>query len=191
MLKQGTGNKPFQERWFELVTLGGGGEYGAFLVYYESELKAHLKGYISLQGATASTIEHATEPYCIQLTTPARRLSVLTPGVAPGPLKDGSDARAYDMPPSLDSKMNILQKLDNWGKNALRNAMASGPLDRPVTTWTLAATSAAELDGWMSGFARVLSHHTMRAEESADGYGDSAGSTRGASPVTLQAEEVM
>ena len=173
LLKQGAGNKAFQERYFELVTLGEGAQYGAFLVYYESELKASVKGYISLDGARIAPAEHSIEPYCLTLTTPAKRLSVVAPAEANskgqqgqgtasahGGLGGGGDAAAaakrpslqYDCPPSLDAKMNLLQKLDNWGKQALRNAMAGGP----VTTWTLAATSRAELDAWLRGFTDVL-----------------------------------
>ena len=47
--EEGAGNKAYQERYFELVSLGAAGEYGAFLVYYESELRASVKGYISLE----------------------------------------------------------------------------------------------------------------------------------------------
>ena len=140
-------------------------------------MQASVKGYISLDGARVTKVEHETEPYAMQLTTPARRLSVLTPGVNPRPLKRPSVAasgkqmagKTYDCPPSLDSKMNLLQKLDNWGKNALRNAMASGPIDAPFTAWTLAATSASELESWMGGFDGVVGVSTERAPLSAVG----------------------
>lgn len=34
--------------------------------------------------------------------------------------------------------------------------LAEGPLDKPVTSWTLAALSASELDGWLRSFGQVL-----------------------------------
>ena len=224
LLKQGAGNKAFQERYFEMVTLGADAEYGAFLVYYESELKASVKGYISLDGASVSAIEHPTEPYAMMLTTPARRLSVLTPGVSPGPLKKGgldgflanfngnkqqpSDAinqenaepqtpqqhaqsptQMFECPPSLEAKMNVMQKLDNWGRHALRNAMAQGPLDKPHITWTLAATSASELQAWLGGFASVLSEAGVKTP--LGGYQHAAGRDVARTPVMLGLEEVM
>ena len=148
-----------QERYFELVTLGEAAEYGAFLVYYESELKASVKGYISLEGATASACDdHPTEPYAFHLTTPARRLSLLTPGVSPGPIKVMPNGeKALECPPSLEEKMTLIEKLDTWGRHALRNVLASGPLDAPFTTWTLAAHSSAELQSWLASFQQVLS----------------------------------
>ena len=51
--------------------------------------------------------------------------------------------------------MNALQRLDNWGRRALRNALASGPLDAPVASWTLAAPSEAELREWLAAFDQV------------------------------------
>ena len=40
-------------------------------------------------------------------------------------------------------------QVDTWGKHALRNALASGPLNAPVNTWLLAAHSAADLAQWL------------------------------------------
>ena len=232
LLKQGAGNRTFKERYFELVSLGEGGQYGAFLVYYESELKKSVKGYISLDGASVSTIEHETEPYTLSLTTPARRLSVLTPGVSPGPLKKaggidgflagfgkgGNDENAhangpstpdqpqsqekaavyYDCPPSLEAKMSVMQKLDNWGRHALRNAMAQGPMNAPYTTWTLAALSSAELQSWLASFTSVLGAPDAAAAKTptgANGYQPvgQGRSVTSRTPVVLgaHAEEVM
>ena len=234
LLKEGAGNRDFKERYFEMVTLGGQGEYGAFLVYYESELKRAVKGYISLEGAQVTPVDHAQEPNAFTLTTPARRLSVLTPGVSPGPLKKGgidgffaalqsgrpagdenADANAsanamptaqsgamagapvYECPPSLEAKMSMMQKLDNWGRHALRNAMAQGPVHAPYTTWTLAATSAAELQSWLSSFSLVLAGRAaVTSPAGANGY-QPVGVGRAVNsrtPVILgghQAEEVM
>ena len=166
LMKQGAGNKAYQERYFELVSLGEHGAYGAFLVYYDSELKQSVKGYISLEGASVIAGGHKeakdgdahAEPYAFTLTTPARRLSMLTPGLAPGPLKMGlkGPLASRDCPPSLDARMNILEKLDNWGKHALRNMLADGPLDKPVTSWSLAAHSPTELAAWLRAFGQLL-----------------------------------
>ena len=123
----------FSDRYFELISLGGRGEGGAFLVYYEGELRQHVRGYICLDGATLAEVPHESEAHVMRLTSPARRLSLLTPGVAAGPL--GSPTA----PPSVEEKMGWLEKVDNWGRGAVRNLMASGPLDAPVNTWTLAA----------------------------------------------------
>ena len=195
LLKQGAGNKAFQERYFEMVTLGASGEYGAFLVYYDSELKQSVKGYISLDGASVSAVQHPTEPYAMLLTTPARRLNVLTPTNGPSPkgqnpFKAGLDGllrnvfnegnhkgslpndaengspnkpAVFDCPPSLEAKMNVMQKLDTWGRLALRNAMAQGPGDDKYTTWSLAATSALELQSWLDGFTQVLGETQLPA----------------------------
>lgn len=240
LLKEGAGNRDFKERYFEMVTLGPKGEYGAFLVYYESELKKAVKGYISLEGAHVTPTDHPNEPNAFTLTTPARRLSVLTPGVSPGPLKhnkkggldglfaalhngkpandenaDANNAHAdapptassgaptcsapvFECPPSLEAKMSVMQKLDNWGRHALRNAMAQGPMHAPYTTWTLAATSAAELQSWLSSFALVLADRAPAGASpaGANGY-QPVGVGRAVNsrtPVLLggrQAEEVM
>ena len=136
LLKQGAANKAFQERFFELIRVGDAGEHGAFLVYYESELRQTVKGYISLDGACVSEVEHEVEPYCMLLTTPARRLSLVTP--------------------SAESRMNVLQKLDNWGRQALRSAMASGGNpEAPHTSWTLAAPTELDKSAWLDAFAAV------------------------------------
>lgn len=110
------------------------GRYGAFLVYYESELKQSVKGYIALDGASVTPGAHARdatdappEPHAFTLTTPARRLSMLTPGLAPGPLKAAGGLGTRDCPPSLDARMNILEKLDNWGMRYTRRPLGHTP----------------------------------------------------------------
>ena len=182
LLKQGAGNKKYQERYFELVSLGVAGEYGAFLVYYESELKASVKGYISLEGASVSACEHASEPFAFTLTTPARRLT------------SKGDQMGADCPPSLDARMSLIEKLDNWGKHALRNILAEGPKHAPFTTWSLAAPSSTERQAWFDGFAHVLDGAKLSASLASPGYGEH-GSGRVArthvSPVQMSAEEVM
>ena len=188
LLKQGAGaGGKYKERYFELVSLGSSGEYGAFLVYYESELKASVKGYIDLTGATVAPSSHAAEAFAFTLTTPARRLSVLTPGVAPGPLRLGND-KVADIPPSLDKRMSLIEKLDNWGRHALRNMLAEGPVNAPFTTWSLAAHSATEQQSWLDGFKQVLGSGVRmeeRASSPMDGY-----AAIGAGPF-MHAEEVM
>ena len=82
LLKQGAGNRSFQERFFELVRL----DATAFLVYYDSAARESVKGYVPLDGATVAPEPHATQPNCLLVTAPARRLSLFTPGIAPGPL---------------------------------------------------------------------------------------------------------
>ena len=174
-------------------------EYGAFLVYYESELKASVKGYISLEGASFSASDHASEPFAFVLTTPARRLSMLTPGIAPGPLKMGpkGDLVGADCPPSLDARMSLIEKLDNWGKHALRNMLAEGPRHAPFTTWSLAAPSSTERQAWFDGFAHVLGGGKSSASLATPGYSPSGehGGGRVArthvSPVQMSSEEVM
>ena len=101
LLKQGSLNNEFRERFCELVSLGDGGR--SFLVYYEAAAppasssspyepyeaeapKGAVKGYICLDGASAATLDHPTQQHCLLITLPARRLSFLTPGVSPGPL---------------------------------------------------------------------------------------------------------
>jgi hypothetical protein len=199
--KQGAGNKAFVQRYFELVSLGEYAEYGAFLVYYESELKASVKGYISLEGASVTRVEHNAEAHAFTLTTPARRLSMLTPGLMPGPLKMGDDGKLVTTacPPSLDARMSIIEKLDNWGRHALRNMLAEGPMNAPVTTWTLAAHSAPELESWLASFRTVLGEvappHAadVPAGVGAHGYvpiGAADGGRAARTPTLLTAEEV-
>ena len=161
LLKQGSLNNEFRERFCELVSLGDGGR--SFLVYYEAAAppasssspyepyeaeapKGAVKGYICLDGASAATLDHPTQQHCLLITLPARRLSFLTPGVSPGPLFTPT-LRSPALP-SADDQMSLLQKLDAWGKGVVRNALASGPLHAPQTTWTLAARSAADALEW-------------------------------------------
>ena len=102
-------------------------------------------------------------------------------------------------PPSLDAKMNVFQKLDNWGKHALRNLTASGPLDAPVTTWTLVAPSEHELGEWLDAFAQVLApaatppFGTNTPPTGSGGYAPIGSAPRGRTPVMAlhAAEEVM
>ena len=155
--------------------------------------QASVKGYISLEGASVKQCNEASEAYAFTLTTPARRLSMLTPGLTPGPLKMGphGEILGAGCPPSLDAKMNIIQKLDNWGRHALRNMLADGPIDAPFTTWNLAAHSATELQSWLDGFAHVLGE---RAEETSPvavcGYVPIGDTSRVARMPTLMSEEV-
>ena len=161
LLKQGSLNNEFRERFCELVSLGDGGR--SFLVYYEAAAppasssspyepyeaeapKGAVKGYICLDGASAATLDHPTQQHCLLITLPARRLSFLTPGVSPGPLF--TPTLRSPVLPSADDQMSLLQKLDAWGKGVVRNALASGPLHAPQTTWTLAARSAADALEW-------------------------------------------
>ena len=118
--------------------------------------------------------------------------TVLTPGVMPGPIKEAI------CPPSVECRMNVLQKLDNWGRHALRNAMAQGPMNAPYTTWTLAALSSAELQSWLASFTSVLGAPDAAAAKTptgANGYQPvgQGRSVTSRTPVVLgaHAEEVM
>ena len=95
-----------------------------------------------------STADH---PHCLLISTPARRLSVLTPGLSPGPFGTAAASACV--------KMSFLQTVDAWGKHALRQALASGPLLAPVLTSVLAADDAETLQGWLA----ALAPHTAAA----------------------------
>ena len=99
-------------------------------------------------------------------------------------------------PPSLESRMSIIEKLDNWGKHALRSLMAEGKdSEGKVSTWSLAAHSEPELQAWLGAFSRVLVKAASPAA-STPGYariGGHAGSRLAGTPVMMysQPEEVM
>lgn len=67
------------------MQLGPRGEFGSFLVYYESELKSSVKGYISLDGATVAASQHSAEPYCLQLSTRIAAPAITAPRVVAMP----------------------------------------------------------------------------------------------------------
>ena len=85
---------------------------------------------------------------------------------------------------------------DNWGKNALRNMLAEGPMHAPFTTWTLSAPSAAELHSWLDGFAAVCREVASPAADTAGAHGyepiGDTGATRtvARTPVIMGSEEV-
>ena len=107
------------------------------------------------------------------------------------PLSKSLTLLVAPLPPSLDARMSVLEKLDNWGKHALRNMLADGPMHAPFTTWSLAAHSSAELASWLDGFASVLGGD--KVAPSPDSEGSPIGhAARGAhTPVPMQTEEVM
>lgn len=154
LLKQGAslgplGNRTFKERHFELLQVQSkpGGPLTHFLVYYNTEDKA-LKGSIPLEGATLSIECDAEGHNVLLLSTPARRLSFLTPGFALG-----TWGASPPIPLAAEANMSLLQRVDAWSKNACRNVMASGPIHAPVTTWRFVAKSRSDFDEWHEALA--------------------------------------
>ena len=117
-------------------------------------LLAQVKGHIPLDGATLQPHATSDHPHCLLISTPARRLSLLTPGLSPGPF--GS---APDVSSACAKKMSFGQKMDVWGKHALRQALAGGSLLAPVLTSVIAADDADTLDAWFE----ALKPHTASA----------------------------
>lgn len=121
-----------------------------------------MKGYISLEGASVQTVDHTAEPFAFTLSTPARRLSMMPPqqpgAAGGGPPAENPPSKRPSLvcPPSLDARMSLIEKLDNWGKHALRNMLADATKEGPVTTWTLAAHSAVDLQAWLDAFHSIL-----------------------------------
>ena len=128
------------------------------------------------------------EPYCFVITTPACRLSLLTPGLSPGPLQ------APAVPACVDGRMSPWEKIENWGRHAFRNAMATGPIDAPVNTWCLAAPSAARLREWKAAFAIALDAQpkpVLALTPNTGSYRPVSSARLALTPVVLGAEEVM
>mmetsp|Transcript_20270 Transcript_20270/g.67087 ORF Transcript_20270/g.67087 Transcript_20270/m.67087 type:complete len:500 (-) Transcript_20270:291-1790(-) len=148
LLKQGAsrgplGSRNYKRRHFELVSVAATGlaPVGTCLVYYDDLSKAALKGIIPLDGASLSREREADGRDVIRLTTPARRLSWLT-------------GRGAAKPLAAEASMNLVERVQTWGKQAYRNALAEGPLHAPVNTWRLGADTAVELDAWAEALQR-------------------------------------
>ena len=81
-------------------------------------INSGLRGVISLEGACIAAVDEpgspgpykdydpSLPPFRIELTVPARRLSLLTPGISPGAF-----GRSPATPPSLEAKMTFLEKV--------------------------------------------------------------------------------